>query len=166
MAEIARQGITRDLCNRSSHFDPGRSAANDDKGHRCSARRRIGNFFGIFECQQNPAPNFHCIFKALQARGKALPFRVPEIGMARASRKNQIIVGKIEVARMNNALVHINRLHFGQHNFDVLAFVQNRAHRRGDVSRRECGSRNLIKERLKEVVIGTVDDNELNVLAG
>ena len=86
--------------------------------------------------------------------------------MARASRKNQIIVGKIEVARVNSALVHINRLHFGQYNFDVLAFVQNRAHWGGDVSRRERGGRNLIKERLKKMVIGAVDDNEVNVLAG
>ena len=166
VAEITCQGVTRDLRNRSGHFDPGRSAANNDKGHRRSARRRIGEFFGIFECQQNPAPNFHCIFKALQAGGKALPFRMPEIRMARASCKNQIIVGKIEVARMNNSLVHINRLHFGQHHFDVLAFVQNRAHRRGDVSRRERSGRDLIKERLKEVVIGAVEDSELNVLAG
>jgi len=57
-------------------------------------------------------------------------------------------------------------LHFGQDDFDILAFVQNRPHRRGDVGRRERGGGDLIKERLEEVVISAVDDRELNVLAG
>src|SRR5205085_533096 len=122
---FTRQGLTVEFGNRSSQFDPGRSANNNDKSHLGSACRMIGNFFGVFECEQNAAPNFDCIFQALQSWGKTLPFRMPEIGMARASRKNQIIVGKIEVARVNSALVHINRLHFGQYNFDVLALVQN-----------------------------------------
>src|SRR5438067_7557778 len=49
VAEIARQSVTRDLGNRSGHFDSGRSATDNDKSQCRSARRRSGNFLGVFE---------------------------------------------------------------------------------------------------------------------
>ena len=53
--------MARNLRDRSGHFDPGWPAANNNERHGGSTRRRIGNFFGIFESHQNSAPNLYGI---------------------------------------------------------------------------------------------------------
>ena len=66
---------------------------------------------------------------------------------------------------MNEPRVYVDRLNFSQNDFDILALVQNRADRSSNVRwGQRCGS-DLIKERLKKVLIGSIGNGEVNVLA-
>ena len=90
---------------------------------------------------------------------------MPEIGMPGPGCENQIVVLDVEIPRMNEPRVYVDRLNFSQNDFDILALVQNRADRSSNVRwGQRCGS-DLIKERLKKVIIGSIDDGEVNALA-
>src|SRR5262249_38403288 len=47
--------------------------------------------FGLFERQQNSAPEEHCVVDRLQAGGMLRPVTVPEIGLPRAGCDDQVV---------------------------------------------------------------------------
>ena len=48
-------------------------------------------------------------------------------------------------------------LHFGENHFDVFVFSKNPANRRGDIRRRKRRGRDLVKERLKKMIIRPIN---------
>ena len=88
MTKIFRQRVTGDFCDRSRHFHTGRSATDDDKGHRRFACLFIVDFLRVFECHQNPTPKFNRVFKTLQSWSQLFPIIMSEVGMTSASREN------------------------------------------------------------------------------
>ena len=60
---------------------------------------------------------------------------MPEIGMPRSGCENQIIVLDVEIPRLNHSRVHVDGLNFSEHDFDILALVQNRTDRSRNVGR-------------------------------
>src|ERR1051326_6399651 len=165
VTKIPRQSMTRNLGNGSGHFHSSRSAANDNKRHGCSPRRGGRNFFCVFECHEDAATDFHRIFQALQSRGETLPLGMAEIRMASARGQNQIVILDCEITRMNYARVHVNRLNFGERDFDILAPMQNRSNGSSNVRGRQRRGGDLIKEWLKKMIIRPIDEGEVNVLA-
>ena len=64
------------------------------KCHRRPARRVFG-YVGVLERHEQTAPNFDRVLQALQAGSEFFPFVMAEIGMARAGREDQIIIGNL-----------------------------------------------------------------------
>ena len=157
MAEILRQCIARDFCDRARHFDAGGSATDNDERHCGLTCGFVGNFLGIFECHQNAAANFDCVLQALQTRRQFLPLRMSKIRMPRASSDNQVIVIHFAIGHFHFFRIHVDRLNFREDHLHIFAFAQDRAHRRGNVRRGKGRGRDLIKERLKQMIIRPVD---------
>src|SRR5215472_5281832 len=91
---------------------------------------------------------------------------MPKIRMPGSGRENQMVVSNADIPRMNDPCVYIDRLNFSQDYFDILAVVQNRADRSCNIRwGQRCGC-DLIEERLKKMIIGPIDNGQMNVLAG
>src|SRR6266487_5659160 len=89
-----------------------------------------------------------------------------EIGMARAGRDNQIIVIEVPINHPHFLRVHVDRLHFGEDHSHVFAFAQNCAYGSGDVGRGKRRGCDLIKQRLKQMVICPVDHRDAGRFTG
>jgi hypothetical protein len=88
---------------------------------------------------------------------------VAEIGVARAGREDQIVVLDFAVGQAYEALGGVDRDGLGQQNADVLLALENAADGVGDIAGGERRRRNLIEQRLEEVVIAAVDDGDESV---
>ena len=117
--EILLERVARDLGNRSRHFHAGRTATDDDEGHRGRLGGFVRDFFRVFEGQQKTPADFHRVLEALQARREFLPFVMSEIGMPRAGREDEIIVGDFPIADVDGLRRDIDRFHFRQNHFRV-----------------------------------------------
>ena len=117
--EILREGVARDLGDRSRHFHTGRSATDDDEGHRGGLRCFVGDFLRVFEGQQQTPPDFHGVLETLQARREFLPFVMSEIGMPCSRREDEIIVADFPVADVHGLRGDVDRFHFRENYFRV-----------------------------------------------
>ena len=89
-----------------------------------------------------------------------------EVGMAGAGCDDEIIVTNFAIGHSNLLRVHVDRLDVGEHDLRVFAFAQHRAHRRGDIGRGKRSGRDLVKERLKQMIIRSVDHRDSHIFAG
>ena len=89
---------------------------------------------------------------------KRLPFIVTEVGMSRTGREDQVIVGNFRVAGFDlSSFATSTDCHFSEHHLDVWKFAEDAADGSCDVGRRKRRGRDLIQERLKQVVICPID---------
>ena len=129
-------------------------------------RRRVRRFLGKLEGHQNTPPDFDRILETLQTGCEFFPFLVPKVGVARASRDDQVVIMNLALPRPHDTRYDIDGLHFGENHLNVFVFSKNTAHRAGNVRRREGSGRDLIKERLKEVIVGAIDDRHVHWFVG
>src|SRR5260370_464593 len=66
----------------------------------------------------------------------------------------------IGVGDQRALVILVNASYFSEENGRVPVFTKNAANRRPDLAGREYRSRNLVEERLKQVVIGAVDEKD------
>ena len=157
VAEVAAQRVVRDLAQSARQFHTGGSAADDDEGEPRLPRRRIDLPLGRLESEQHPPANLQRIFHRLEAGCGSLPIVVAEIGIARASRHDQGVIGKLSAIGEKHAAargIHID--HFRQVYFNVLLAPEDAAQRRGDLARRKARGCDLIEERLKQVEVAPI----------
>ena len=121
-----------------------------------------GFALGQFVRQQNAAANLQRIFNGLQAGCQRLPFIVSEIGVHRAGGDDQIVVGQLEAVHLDDASLQIEAQHFAQQDFDVGVLGEDVANGRGDLSRRNTGSRHLVQQRLEGVMILAIEQRDLH----
>ena len=145
MAKILGQRIARDFCDCAGHFDTGRSPPNDYKSHRRLARRFIRDFFRVFECHEKAPPQLDCVLETFKSGRQFLPFVVPEVGVPRASGKDQEIVTDFRIGRFYFFSIDIHRLHLGKDYLHVLGFAQHSTHWRCNVRRRKRGCGHLVE---------------------
>ena len=93
VAELARQRLLGQLGDDAGELHAGRTAADDAEGHQRPAILGIGLALGTLEGEQQPAADRRRVLERLQARGRGLPFVVAEIGVPRAGREHQRVVG-------------------------------------------------------------------------
>ena len=83
----------------------------------------------------------------------------PKVGMRRAGREDQVVVGEVAVIHEQEpAAGDVDAAHTGEQHVAVRLAPHRRADRRADVGRRKRGGRDLVEERLKDVVVPPVDD--------
>ena len=157
MTKILRQCLARNLGDRSRHFHAGRPAADDDEVHCRRSRRRVLRFLGKFEGHQDASPDLNGVLEALQTGRELFPFGVAEIGMARPSRDDEVIIMNFALPRPHNVRPDVDLVHFREDHFDIFIFSKDPAHRRGNIRRRKRSGCDLVKERLKEVIIRPID---------
>ena len=130
-----------------------------------SARRRAGSVSrsALLEGEQDPAADLEGVLERLQPRRVRLPFVVAEVGVARAGREDEVVVRQAAVgAARPRAPPRRSPHRLGEQHAGVRLAPQDRADRVGDVAGRQRRRRDLVEERLEEVVVAAIDDGDLD----
>src|SRR5437762_10223800 len=86
-----------------------------------------------------------------------------EIGMARAGSENQRVIGdSVAILEQHALFVCVDAVHTGEQRRDLLAVAQEMADRPGDFGGGERGGRDLIQQRLEQMMVAAVDQRDLD----
>src|SRR6185295_2326129 len=162
VAEIVTQRLSRDLGKRTRELDAGGSAADDDEREQPALRDRIALPFRGLERQQHPPSHLERIVQRLETRCARLPLRVAEVRVRRAGGDDQIVVGERSMIGDDRLRRRIDRADIGQQHLDVPLVAQDPADRRRDVSRGQRRRRHLIEQRLKDMVVVSIEQRDLD----
>ncbi|MEY9629507.1 hypothetical protein ABIA27_004542 [Sinorhizobium fredii] len=128
-----------------------------------SASRLAGSssLSGLLECEQHAPANGRRILERLQTRRHVSPFVMAEISMRRTGRKHQRVVGNCPAARQRHGPCRpIDALHLAEQRRHLRSVAVKMADRPGDLGGRKNGGRDLVEQRLKEVVIAPIDERD------
>jgi hypothetical protein len=121
---------------------------------------------GLFEGTEDAAADAGGVVDLLEAGGDPLPFVMAEVRVPRAGGEHQIVVGDFAVLELHQPALLVDARHLAQDHALVAGAAQDGADRRGDLRRRQAGGRDLIEQRLEEVVVAPVDDGDVGCGAG
>jgi hypothetical protein len=116
-----------------------------------------------------PAPMMMKVRSAerLQAGCEGLPFVMAEIGMARAGRENQrVIRHRVAVIEQHALSRCIDAADIGEQRRHLMAVAQEIADRPGDLRGRERSGRDLVEQRLEQMMVAAIDHRDRNRRAG
>ena len=134
-----------------------------------SAARRCGIAFalGVLEGDQDAAPQRGGVLQRLQAGRERLPFVMAEIGVAGAGGEHQRVVGqRVAAIERHAARLGIDAGHRGEQGRDLGTPAQQIADRPGDLRGRKCRGRDLIQQRLEQMMVAPVDQRDRDRRAG
>jgi hypothetical protein len=90
-----------------------------------------------------------------------------EVGTDHAGGENRLIEGKMQSIGSRNKLGgSIDARHFGHDHRDVALRGQDRSDRPSEIGRRQPGSSDLLKQRLKTVMVLHVQQRDLDIRVG
>jgi hypothetical protein len=120
----------------------------------------------LFKRAEDFIADRYCIRQAFQPWRVFSEFIMSEVTMSRACRQNQIVVmdphiHPIRVADQHELLVFINARHLSKQYGCIPLLPHNSADGRPNLTRCENRSRHLVKEWLEQVMIRTIDENDL-----
>ena len=161
-----RQRVLRDLAHRAGHLHPGRAAADHGEGHPGVALGRVGGALGPLEGADDAGADVERVGQRLQARRVRRPFVVAEVAVRGAGGDDQVVPGDpLAAVDADAAAGDVDRLHLGLQDRQVAALhlpLQHVADRRADRRRAEAGGRHLVEQGLEQVVVGAVDEDDLD----
>jgi hypothetical protein len=162
-AELALQGVggdrqlTRDLHTR-------RPAADDDERQPFGARCRVVAALGLLEGTIEALAKVDRIRERLETARDVLPLVVAEVGGLRAARDDQaVVVEPVATVEDELAALGVDTRDLGHQERGVGAAFKRRADRRRALAGGQRARRDLIEERLEEVVVHAVDDRHVDV---
>jgi hypothetical protein len=163
VAEIAGQGVMRHLGDGAGELDAGRAGSDDDEGQPRRALLRIGLALGAFERHQDVPAQRGRILQRFQAGRELLPLVVAEIGVPRAGGEHQRVVGHLAaVVDQHAATCRVDAAHGGKQRRHLAAITHEMADRPGDLAGCERGGRDLVEQRLEQMMIAAVDQRDLD----
>ena len=146
------------IADGACQFHAGRSSADNDKIQRRMPTVLDHLPLGQLEGQQHAAANLQSIFNGLEARSQRRPLILAEVGMSRAGGEHQVVPPYARArAERDCASGDVEGHHFVHQHFGISLAAHNAADWLGNVCRRQHGKRDLVKERLKRVVVAAVD---------
>ena len=166
VAEVVAQRHARQLGDGAGHLDAGRAAADHDEGEEAAAGLVALGRLGVLERRQDAAADVRGVVDLLQAGRHALPFVVAEIGVPRAGREHQRVVGQGAIVERDRAALLVDAVHLAQQHVHVGRAAQDGADRRRDLGRRQAGGRDLVEQRLEQMVVAPVDDGDVGIGTG
>ena len=108
-AEVVAQRHVGQLGDGAGHLDAGRAAADHDEGEQAPPLSRVVAPLGLLEGGQDAAADAGGVVDLLQAGRDALPVVVAEIGVPRAGRQHEIVVGDVAVLERDGAALLVDR---------------------------------------------------------
>jgi hypothetical protein len=164
--ELGGQRVPDERCDRSCHFDPGRSRSHHHERQQALGRGAIGLRFCDLEGLQDLVPQDDRVREALQARRERFVFVVPEVALVNAGREHEEIVRNASRAirgfENDAAAPDVDACDVAKEHRRIPLPAQQGAKGRRDVRGRQERCRHLVQQRLKEVVIGPIDDGDPN----
>ena len=147
-------------------LDTGRARPNDHEGEPAASRGGIRFTLGHLECAENPAAELECVIKRLHPRRVDRKFGTPEVGLPCASCDDQNVVldfpAQTDRVDGHAAGVEIDIDHCAENDPRVPLAAQRITNRHGDIPLGEYSRRDLMQQRLNQVVIRPVDDGDIN----
>ena len=159
--EVAGERLPRHLGERARHLDAGRAAADHDERQERGAGAPVGLALGALERQQHPPPDLERILERLQARRGACATRRGR--NRRASRRSRRSGSRSSISpsvRMSRLAARSIAGGLGEQHLDVALPPQDPADRRGDVPRRQRRHRDLIQQRLEDMMVAPIDQRD------
>ena len=161
MTKVTSQSVLRNFRDRAGKLDSGRTAADDDEGEPGGTLAGIAFFLGHFKCHENAAADVEGILQTLEPGSDSRPVVVTEVRMGRTCGDDQVVVGDVLVTDSDRSGLAINGASFTQDDRDVLLIPENRSDGGGNIRWIQGRGCDLIKQRLKEVMVAPVDDENL-----
>ncbi len=158
--EVPGERLTGDLGQRAGHLDACRAAANHDECQQRLAANRVGLALGVLERQQHATADVERVLDRLESGRDRAPLVMPEVGVRRATRDDQIVVGELTVGQHELPAGLVDGAHLREEDLHVQLAAQNPSDGRRDVPRRERRHRHLIEQRLEDVMVAPVDDRD------
>ena len=110
--------------------------------------------FGELKGQQHAAANLGRVFYGLEGRCKRRPFIFPKVGVGSPGGQHEAVPGELRSGTKRNGLCRrIEAGHLIHQHLGVGLAAQDGADGLRDVCRGQHGERNLVKQRLKSVVV-------------
>ena len=100
---VLREGLPGDLLDRAGEFDAGRAGADDPERQGRAARRFVAFVLGRLEGQEDAPPQLRGVLDALQARRDRGPLVVPEVGVRRPGRQDEVVVPNVAARQRSGA---------------------------------------------------------------
>jgi hypothetical protein len=159
VAEVVGERAPRDLGDRTGELDARGAAADQDEREERPLLRRIALTLRSLERGQDPPPDLERVLDGLEAGRERRPGVVPEVRVRRAGREDEEVERQpIAVRDLNGARRQIDRRHVAEDHLGVGLPPQHAADRRGDVGRVQGGGRDLVQQRLEQVVVPAIHD--------
>ena len=151
------------------HLDTGRAGADDDEGERALPLGRRLRELGELEGAEDAAAQLEGVVDRLHPGRVPGELVVAEPGLPRAGGDEQAVVGRhrlaAEHARGHRAGLEVDVGHGAEHDARVLLAGQHLTGARGDLTLGEDAGRDLVEQRLEQVVRGRGDQGHLDVVA-
>ena len=163
--EVAAHGGAADVGNGARQLDTGRSAADDHEREVGALRVRIELVFCELECDEHAAPHLGRLLERFQPGRKFLPFGMAEVAVPRAARQNQVVEGDFVPIAEDDLPREIDPFDAPETNLDVRRAPELHADRHGDVGGVEAGGCDLIEQRLEQVMVAVIDEDDAKALA-
>src|SRR5919199_5161038 len=81
-----------------------------------------------------------------------------EVGVLRAGRQDEIVIGELSVSDLDDALTEVDAGDFGHKYLGILLPAEQRAVRHRDLVRREGSGGHLVEQGVEDGMVGAVDD--------
>ncbi len=168
LAVIAGQDAMCQLGDLADDLDACRARPHHDKREISFAFRRVGCQLCHFERTQYVIPEVPSILQRLHSGREFRPLVVPEIRMGCASRYHQCVVRQrysCSVRRdyRNGSSLQVEVHDLAEYHIGVLLFLHNATQRRCDQALRQDAGRNLIQQRLEQVMVRPVDYRQVDI---
>jgi hypothetical protein len=165
-AEVAREHEAAKLSERAGELDARRAAADHDEREQALALVLVVGALGPLERDEHAAPHLDGVGERLEPRRVRLPVVVAEVARVGAGRDDDVVVRHVLAALdAHDLLREVHRGHRPQEHLSVVLPRQDGTDGRGDVRRRQARARDLVEQRLEEVMIGAVDERDPHVVA-
>ena len=163
-AVVAPERPPGELAQLARHLNARRAAADDDEGHEAPALLRIGLRLGQLERAEDLAPQRQSVVEGLHAAGGGAELVVAEIGARGPAGDDEAVVADgerlAEFVDVDLAGLGIDVLHLAEDHAQRRVVPQHVADGGCDLALGEDAGGHLVEERLKEVVVGPVDQGD------
>src|SRR5262249_41045853 len=113
--------------------------------------------------EQHAPADLNSVLDCLKTWSVVFPLVVAEVGVARASGDDKVVVLKFSaITQTHTSRIGVKARDLAHDHFDVPGAMQNMAQRRGDFAWCQNGGGDLIEERLKRVVVFSVDKRDID----
>src|SRR5277367_517542 len=156
------------MSDRSGKLDTGRAGANQNEGHLAGALFLVIGQLSQFKRTQDLGSDRLSVVEALEAWCEFRELVMTEIARSHSSGDHQEVVLELSTANsrancLDDASSQVDALNLRQQHAEVLLFRLKLSDWRRYLGWRQNGSRDLVKERLENVMIAPVDQRDLDV---
>ncbi len=155
--EIGGERAIGELGDGTCHLHAGGTAADDHEGKKAPTLGRIGLGFRTFECQQDAPPQIGGIVDSLETRRIRCPIVVTKVCVLRSCGENEKIKRDAAAFRNHFAGGRVDARNRGENHRDILLRSEDTTDRCGNIRRRKACRRNLIEQRLEQMIIVPID---------